>query len=111
YPAGDGVLRFIEDDPSLPKRAIATSVDPNVLGGVLILVLGLAAPQLLVARRLFRRELVVLMLATLGLCLLLTFSRGSLLGAAVAMAFIVFAWLARKMTPLVAGLVTVGGAA
>jgi O-antigen ligase len=111
YPAGDGVLRFIEDNPSLPKRAIATSVDPNVLGGVLILVIGLAAPQLLVARRLFRRELVLLLLATLGLCLLLTFSRGSLLGAAIAMAFIVFAWLARKMAPLLAGLATMGGAA
>ena len=36
------------------------------------------------------------MLGTLALCLLLTFSRGSLLGAVVAVTFIAFAWLARE---------------
>jgi polysaccharide biosynthesis protein PslJ len=109
YPAGDGVLRFVEDNPSLPKRAIATSVDPNVLGGMLILLTALAAPQLLAARRLFRRELIIAMLGAMGLCLLLTFSRGSLLGAAVALIFVFFAWLSRRMPVLVAGVVTVGG--
>ena len=46
YPVGDSVLRFVEDNPDLPKRAIATSVDPNVLGGMLILLTALTAPQL-----------------------------------------------------------------
>lgn len=110
YPAGDGVLRFIEDDPSLPKRAISTSVDPNVLGGMLILLTSLAVPQLLTARRLFRRGFVLVMLSTLALCLLLTFSRGSLLGAVVAVTFIAFAWLARRISPPVAAIATFGGA-
>ena len=109
YPAGDGVLRFVEDNPDLPKRAIATSVDPNVLGGMLILLTALAAPQLLAVRRLFRREIVIAMLGAMVICLLLTFSRGSLLGAAVALTFIVFAWLSRRMPALVAAMLTVGG--
>ena len=41
YPSGDGILRFIEDDPNNPMRAISTSVDPNVLGGLMILVTAL----------------------------------------------------------------------
>ncbi len=111
YPAGDGVLRFIEDNPDLPKRATSTSVDPNVLGGTLILLSSLAAAQLFGVRRLFRREWTVVMLGAMAVCLLLTFSRGSLLGTAVAMVFIVFLQLARRITPIVAALVTVGGAA
>jgi hypothetical protein len=109
YPVGNGVLRFVEDNPDLPKRAIATSVDPNVLGGMLILLTALAAPQLLAVRRLFRRELIIVMLGAMGLCLLLTFSRGSLLGAAVALIFIAFAWLSRRMPALLAALVTLAG--
>jgi hypothetical protein len=37
YPTGSGVLRYVEDNPDLPMRAISTSTDPNVLGGLLIL--------------------------------------------------------------------------
>ncbi len=111
YPVGDAVLRFIEDNPALPKRAISTSIDPNVLGGMLIMVTALTFPQLFAAQRLFRREFSALMLVTMGVCLLLTFSRGSLLGVAVAVVFIVFAWLSRKLPVLVAAIVTVVGAA
>ncbi|MBI3733425.1 MAG: O-antigen ligase family protein, partial [Chloroflexi bacterium] len=111
YPAGDGVLRFIEDNPALPKRAISTSVDPNVLGGLLIMVTSLTLPQGLFPGRLFRRRWIAFMAGVMALCLLLTFSRGSLLGAIVSAAFIVFAWLSRRMPALVAALATVGGAA
>ena len=38
YPGGAGALRYIEDDPANPMRAIGTQVDPNVLGGLMILV-------------------------------------------------------------------------
>lgn len=86
YPEGPGVLRYIRDDPSLPQRATATSVDPNVLGGLLIMIGGLTAPQLFAKRPLFPRRLVVLFGAAMGLCLLLTFSRGSFGGLAVALA-------------------------
>jgi len=86
YPVGPGVLRYIREDPSLPQRATATSVDPNVLGGLLIMIGGLTAPQLFAKRPLFPRRLVVLITGVMGLCLLLTFSRGSFGGLAVALA-------------------------
>ncbi|MEJ2207741.1 MAG: polymerase, partial [Anaerolineae bacterium] len=38
YPTGSGVLRYVEDNPDLALRAISTSTDPNVLGGLLILI-------------------------------------------------------------------------
>ncbi|MHB0878114.1 MAG: O-antigen ligase family protein [Anaerolineae bacterium] len=84
YPGGS-VLRYIEDDPSQALRAIGTSVDPNVFGGLLAFMGGLVAPQLFVRRR------TVVMLAywavagVIGLALLLTFSRGSMFGLVVAL--------------------------
>ncbi len=85
YPAGWGVLRFIRDDPSLPMRAIGTSVDPNILGGLLILVASLTVPQLFTRRPLLKRTLAAPMLAAMGLCLILTFSRGSMAGLGCAL--------------------------
>jgi O-antigen ligase len=85
YPTGAGVLRFINDDPELSMRAIGTSVDPNTLGGLFILIGALMAPQLFSKRPLFRRRWVVFMFGTIGLCLFLTFSRGSMSGLAAAL--------------------------
>ncbi len=90
YPAGSGVMRFVEDNPDLPLRATSTSIDPNVLGGLLIVVIGVTAPQLLstdplplFGQRWRWRGInwtVVPVLAVLALCLLLTYSRGALGG-------------------------------
>ena len=90
YPAGSSVLRFVEDNPELPLRATSTSIDPNVLGGLLIVVIGVTAPQLLSndPLPLFGQRwrwkginlAVVPLLAVLVLCLLLTYSRGALGG-------------------------------
>jgi hypothetical protein len=88
YPAGSGVLRFIEDDPLLPMRAIGTSVDPNILGGLLILVASLTVPQLYTRRPLLKRWLAAPILAVMGLCLILTFSRGSVAGLGCALALL-----------------------
>lgn len=85
YPVGPGVLRYIREDPSLPQRATATSVDPNVLGGLLIMVGGLTVPQLFARHPLFSRRLVILFGGAIALCLLLTFSRGSFAGLGVAL--------------------------
>jgi O-antigen ligase len=63
-------------------RAIGTMVDPNVLGGFLILVTGLTAPQLVTPAPLFRRWLVAGMVGVELLALYLTYSRGSLVGLA-----------------------------
>lgn len=85
YPSGAGVLRYIEDDPELPLRAISTSVDPNVLGGMLIFVTTPAVAQMFSKRPILPRRLLIAMTAIMGLCLILTFSRGSFVGLAAAL--------------------------
>jgi O-antigen ligase len=85
YPAGAGVLRYIEDSPDNPMRAIGTSIDPNVLGGLMVLVTGLTVPQLVSERPLLDRRAVGALLAADVLCVYLTFSRSSLGGVAVAL--------------------------
>ncbi|HEY74246.1 MAG TPA: polymerase [Thermoflexia bacterium] len=85
YPAGPGVLRYIRDDPELPMRATSTSVDPNVLGSLLNLALGIAVPQLFTPRPFIRRRYLIPILGVMALCLGLTISRGSLVGLGVAL--------------------------
>jgi hypothetical protein len=63
YPGGAGALRYIEDDPANPMRAIGTMVDPNVLGGFLVLIAALTAPQVVSPQPLLRRRWVALFLA------------------------------------------------
>jgi len=82
YPGGAGALRYIEDNPENPMRAIGTMVDPNVLGGFLVLVTGLTVPQLVSSQPLFRRRWVILFLVLDIIALYLTYSRGSLVGLA-----------------------------
>lgn len=82
YPGGAGALRYIEDNPENPMRAIGTMVDPNVLGGFLVLIALLTIPQLVSQEPLFRRRWIVLLLGAEMLALYLTYSRGSLVGLA-----------------------------
>lgn len=88
YPTGDNVLRFIEDDPNNPMRAISTSVDPNVLGGLMILIAALTVPQLFSEKPILSRKLIAVIAATMIVCLILTFSRGALLGLGIALVVI-----------------------
>jgi hypothetical protein len=83
YPTGPGVLRYVEDSPDLPLRAISTSTDPNVLGGLLILITTLTASQLFSRRPLLPRPAIAALLGLDVLCLVLTYSRGSMFGLAV----------------------------
>ena len=93
YPSGSEVLRFIEDNAELPLRATSTSIDPNVLGGLLAVITAVAAPQLLTRDPLplFRigprwRGINWLALPVLGVllaCLVLTYSRSALMGLGV----------------------------
>ncbi len=85
YPVGFGALRFINDDPGRPMRAIGTSIDPNILGTLLVVVLALAATQLFSRRPVLARPWIWIAVALMGLCLFLTYSRASMLGAAVAL--------------------------
>ncbi|MCD4738249.1 MAG: hypothetical protein K8R89_03195, partial [Anaerolineae bacterium] len=84
YPVGGGVLRYIRDDPALMQRATSTSVDPNVLGSLLNLALAIALPQLFTSNPVLKRGLLIPLIALLGLCLGLTVSRGSMVGAVAA---------------------------
>ncbi len=88
YPAGEGVLRYLRDDPSLMQRATSTSVDPNVLGSLLNVTLAIAIPQLFARRPFFPRWVLLLALGTMGLCLGLTVSRGSMAGLVCAVLLI-----------------------
>lgn len=88
YPAGAGVLRFLNDDPTLPMRATSTAIDPNVFGGLLILVITLAVSQLFSPRPVLRRLLLWPALAAMLMVMPLTYSRASWGGLAVALLFI-----------------------
>jgi hypothetical protein len=90
YPDGPGVLRFINDDVDGTLRAISTSVDPNVLGGLMILMAALTAPQVFASRRILPRWFIFVAIAAMFLCLVLTFSRGAFLGFGVSLVFIAF---------------------
>jgi hypothetical protein len=85
YPGGYGALRYIEDDPLGTMRAIGTAVDPNVLGGMMILVAALVAPQLAAKESILPRWLAWVMMATATLALYLTYSRSALLGLGAAL--------------------------
>ncbi len=106
YPEGPGVLRFIRDDPSLPQRATGASVDPNVLGGLLILTLAASAAQVFDARPVLRRRWTVLIAGTMALALMLTFSRGSFIGAGVALLGLGF-FRYHRILPLLAAVVLI----
>jgi len=105
YPSGWSVLQFIEDNPELPMRAISTSVNPNVLGGLLIFVVSLTAPQLFAPRPVLRKIWIAPMLAVMAACLLLTFSRGAF--AAVGGTLLVLAVVRYRRLLIVLALVAV----
>ncbi len=84
YPTGPGVIWYIRDDPSEMKRAMGTSVQPNVLGSLLSFGLVMLTPQLVAKRTIIPRLLTIVLGGMLGVCLILTVSRSAMLGAACA---------------------------
>jgi hypothetical protein len=99
YPGGAGALRYIEDDPEGTMRAIGTAVDPNVLGGMMILAAGLMLPQMLAKVTVFPRWVTWGMFGTTFLALYLTYSRSALLGLAAAMGLLALLKY-RRLIPL-----------
>jgi O-antigen ligase len=87
YPGG-WVIRYIEENPALSERAIGTSVDPNVLGGLLLMIGALAGPQLVAKRPLFPRWLTLIIIGLIFIALILTFSRSAMFGFAAGLAFV-----------------------
>jgi len=107
YPEGGPVLRYILDDPQQPERAIGTAVDPNLLGATLATLIALALPQLFAPRPVWPRPLTAVFLGTMGLALLLTFSRGAFIGAAVAVSALGLLRYRRLLPLLAVGLALV----
>ena len=87
YPGG-WVIRYIEENPALSERAIGTSVDPNVLGGLLLMIGAIAGPQLVAKQPLFPRWLNLPIIGLIMLALILTFSRSAMFGLAAGLAFV-----------------------
>jgi hypothetical protein len=100
YPGG-WVIRYIEENPELAERAIGTSIDPNAYGGLLLLIGALAGPQLVARRPLFPRWSVALIVALIFVALILTFSRGAMLGLAAGLGFVALARY-RRLLPYMA---------
>jgi polysaccharide biosynthesis protein PslJ len=86
YPSGPEVLRTIPGTETL--RAIGTSIDPNLLGGLLMMVAALAVGQVLAPRPLLPRLLVLgLGVAAVG-GLALSYSRAAWVGLAIAVLYV-----------------------
>lgn len=101
YPDGN-VIRYIEQNPALPERAIGTWIDPNSLGGIVAIAAVVIAPQLFAKRPVLKyRWLSLIVLGLVTLTLILTFSRASALAFAVGLAVIGFARY-RRYIPILA---------
>lgn len=87
YPGG-WVIRYIEENPELSERAIGTAVDPNAYGGLLLLIGCLIAPQLGTRKTLIPCWLSVGAMSLVVLALVLTFSRGAMVGLAAGLFFV-----------------------
>ena len=100
YPGG-WVIRYIEENPALSERAIGTSVDPNVLGGLLLMIGALAGPQLVTKEPLFSRRVTIVIVGLIFVAIILTFSRSAMLGLAAGLLFVT-AVRYRKLLPYMA---------
>jgi O-antigen ligase len=99
YPTGADVIQYVEGDSSLPMRATSTSVNPNLLGSLMILVTAVTVGQLFATRPALPRWMLWGMVPFMGLCLYLTYSRGSLFGLAVGL-MVISALRYRKLLSL-----------
>ena len=82
YPT-EGILRYIEDDPAQPMRAISTSIDPNALGGLMVFLTIITVAYLFASNSIMPRRYLAAAAGLMVITLYLTFSRGSLLGVLV----------------------------
>lgn len=87
YPSGE-IVRYIEGDPLRAMRAIGTGVDPNAFGGVMMIGFLLAVTQVLSPSRSISGWLAGGATVLTGAALLLSYSRGAWVGAALGVGFV-----------------------
>jgi hypothetical protein len=107
YPESGRVLRYVEDDPDGLERAIGLSVDPNSFGGMLALVGVFAIAQLIAEKPLLRRWILAVVVGTIVLALLLTFSRAALFGLIFGISYMALVRYRRLWWVLIGGGVAV----
>jgi hypothetical protein len=96
----EGILRYIEDDPAQPMRAISTSIDPNALGGLMVFITIIVTVHLFSAQPAMRRRYLALISGLAFLTLYLTFSRGSLLGVVAGLGMVSLLRYRKLMTAM-----------
>jgi O-antigen ligase len=102
YPNG-GVIRYIEDNPGLAERAIGTWVDPNALGGTLVVAATFISTQIFARKPILRwRWLLIVIFTLVCMALFMTFSRASMLALAAGLLVIGVARY-RRYLPLLFG--------
>lgn len=99
YPTGK-IVRYLEDNPAKAIRATGTGVDPNSFAGLLMVVLVLVIAQFAARRALVPRRIAAPAIPLLALCLLLTQSRASWVGAAAGVALLALLRYRRLLPPL-----------
>ena len=87
-------------------RAVATLENPNMLGEYLILIIPIAAAMLIGRGEGLRRVSAFLCMGIMGVCLLLTWSRGAWLGLIGAALLFLFMWHRRSVWVVLAGLLS-----
>ncbi len=86
YPTGPDVVRHIAGTRIV--RATGTAIDPNVLGGMLMLVGVMGVAQAFAPRPALPRPVVWAQLVAVGAALVLTFSRSAWLGTVAGLGFL-----------------------
>ncbi len=102
YPGG-WIIRYIEENPALAERAIGTAVDPNVLGGLLLMIGSLSGAQLVAKRPLFSKWATWSIFGLIIVALILTFSRGAMLGLIAGLGFIALMRYRRLIPYMIVG--------
>lgn len=86
YPTGSDILRY--DSDTGVERAISTQVDPNILGTLMMVGAAIGVTQFLSPRAIMPRWLTAPLSLLMLFCLILTRSRSSWVGFAMAMIFV-----------------------
>jgi polysaccharide biosynthesis protein PslJ len=105
------IVRYIEDDPGRPMRAVGTGVDPNSFGGLMMVGFLLGAGQVLSRQPVVSRWLSGSAASLCAIAMLLTYSRGAWVGAAAGLGLLLV-MRRRTLLPVVVaggvGLVALG---